>query len=95
MVKNLPAKEGDADVGLITGSGRSPVVGNGSPLLYSCQENSMDRGAGRATVQVAKSWTQPCKCAAGNDFQTYGLPYFSVPWRGTRHKHRWEELLTV
>ena len=86
MVRNLPAKEGDADVGLITGStgsGRSPVVGNSSPLLYSCQENSMDRGAGRATVQVAKSWTQPCTYAAGNDFQTYGLPYFSVSWRGT------------
>ena len=35
MVENLPAKEGDAgDIGLVTGSGRSPVVGNGSPLLY-------------------------------------------------------------
>ena len=35
MVENLPAKEGDAgDVGLVTGSGRSQVVGNGSPLLY-------------------------------------------------------------
>ena len=32
------------DPGLIPGSGRSPREGNGNPLLYSCQENSMDRG---------------------------------------------------
>ena len=38
-----------ADPGLILGSGRSPREGNGNPLQYSCQENSMDRGAWRAT----------------------------------------------
>ena len=32
-------------------SGRSPGEGNGSQLQYSCQENSMDRGAAWATVQ--------------------------------------------
>ena len=36
------------DLGLIPGSGRSPVEGN--PLQYSCQENPMDRGAWWATV---------------------------------------------
>ena len=51
MVKNLPAKaEGARDVGLIPGSGRSPVGGNGNPLEYSCLENPMDRGAWQATV---------------------------------------------
>ena len=30
--------------------GRSPGGGNGNPLQYSCLENSMDRGAWRATV---------------------------------------------
>ena len=46
MVKNLPAKAGDTgDVGLIPGSRVFPGEGNGSPLQYSCQENSMDRGA--------------------------------------------------
>ena len=57
VVKNLPANAGDTgDVGLITGSGRSPVVGNGNPLQYSCLGNSMDRRVGRATVHgVAKS----------------------------------------
>ena len=47
------------DLGLITGSGRSPGESNGNPLQYSCLENPMDRGAWRATVhRIAKSWTQ-------------------------------------
>ena len=57
VVKNLPANAGD--VGLISGLGRFPGVGNGNPLLYSCLENSMDRGAWRAEVHgVAKSRTR-------------------------------------
>ena len=57
MVKNPPAYAGDAeDVGSIPGSGRSLGEGNGSLLQYSCLENSMDRGAWRATVHgVSKS----------------------------------------
>ena len=44
------------DLGSIPGPGRSPGEGNGYPLQYSSLENSMDRGAGRATVRgVAKS----------------------------------------
>ena len=47
------------DPGSIPGLGRSPGEGNGNPLQYSCQENSMDRGTWCATVHVvAKSWTQ-------------------------------------
>ena len=46
VVKGPPDNAGDAgDVGLITGSGRSRGVGNGSSLQYSCLENSMVRGA--------------------------------------------------
>ena len=46
VVKNLLANAGDIkDVGLIPGLGRSPGEGNGTPLQYSCLENSMDRGA--------------------------------------------------
>ena len=50
-VKNPLANAGDArDMGLILGLGRSPEVGNDTPLQYSCLENSMDRGAWLATV---------------------------------------------
>ena len=38
------------DAGLIPGSGRSPGKGHGNPLQCSYLENSMDRGAWRATV---------------------------------------------
>ena len=39
------------DVGSIPGSGRLPGGGNGNPLQYSFLENSMDKGAWRATAQ--------------------------------------------
>ena len=39
------------DMDLIPGSGRSPGGGDGSPLQYSCLDNSMDRGAWWATVR--------------------------------------------
>ena len=46
------------DLGLIPTLGRSPGVGNGYPLQYSCLENLMDRGAWQATAhRVAKSQT--------------------------------------
>ena len=51
VVKNPPASAGNArDGGSIPGWGRAPGVGNGKPLQYSCLENSMVRGAWRATV---------------------------------------------
>ena len=60
MVKNPPADVGaSGDVGSIPRLGRSPRVGNGNPLQYSCLENSMDRGAWQGTVHgVEKSQTQ-------------------------------------
>ena len=57
------------DLGSMPGSGRSPGEGNGSPLQYPCLEDSMDRGAWRATVHgVAKSRTRPKQL-------TLSLPY--------------------
>ena len=38
------------DLGLIPGWGKSSGEGNGYPLLYSCLENSMDRGVWGAAV---------------------------------------------
>ena len=57
MEKNLPANAGDVrDAGLIPGSGRSLGRENGNPLLYSCLENAMDRGAWQAADHgIAKS----------------------------------------
>ena len=59
VVKNPPANSGDIkDVGLISGSGRAPAGGHGSPLQYSCLEDPRNRGAWRATVHgVAKNQT--------------------------------------
>ena len=64
------------DPGSILGSGRSPGEGHGNSLQYSCLENSVDRGAWRATVHgVAKSQdmteskhstAQHSKCPAKN-----------------------------
>ena len=58
-VKNPSASVVDGrDISLIPGSGRSPGVGNGNLLQYSCLGNPMDRGAWQATVHgVAESWT--------------------------------------
>ena len=52
MVKNLPAKAGNA--GSIPGSGRSPGEGNSNPLKYSCLRNPVDRGAWWAIVHGFK-----------------------------------------
>ena len=58
-LKNPPGIAGDAgDTGLTPGPGRSPGVGDGNPLRYSCLENSVDRGACWATVHgLAESQT--------------------------------------
>ena len=54
VVKNLPANAGDPrEVGLIPVLGRSPGIGNGNLLQYSCLGNPMDRGAWWATVHAA------------------------------------------
>ena len=57
VVKNQPANAEDTrDASSVPGSGRSPGVGNSTPLQYSCLESSMDRGAQQATVHgVGKS----------------------------------------
>ena len=46
----IPCNAGD--LGSILGLRRSPGEGKGSPLQYSCLENSKDRGAWRATCHL-------------------------------------------
>ena len=60
VVKNPPANARDTrDVGLIPGSARSSGIGKDNRHQYCCLENSMNRGAWRATVPgVTKSWTR-------------------------------------
>ena len=60
MVRNSSANAGGTGhASQITGLGRFLEVGIGNPLQYACLENSMDRGAWRATVHgVTKSQTQ-------------------------------------
>ena len=51
VAKNLPASvEDTGDLHSIPGSGSSPGGGKGNPLWYPCLDNSMGRGAWRATV---------------------------------------------
>ena len=52
-IQNLTCSTRDTCiVGSIPGLERSPGVGNGNPLQYSCLENSMDRGVQWAKVHV-------------------------------------------
>ena len=57
VVRNPPAGARHArDAGSLPGLGRSPGVGNGNLLQYSCLDKTMDRGAWWATVhEVTKS----------------------------------------
>ena len=60
MIKNLAANEGViGDNRSIPGSGRPPGGKNDNSCQYSCQENTMDREAWRATVRgITKNQTQ-------------------------------------
>ena len=79
VVRNPPASAGDAvDLGLIPGSGRSPGVGNGNPLQYSCWDNHMDRGSWWA--RVTKSWPRVGEHAHSH---THARQYVSPRISGT------------
>ena len=70
--KESACNAGDArDAGSIPESERSPGEGKGKPLQYSCLENSMDRGAWRATVhEFTKSgtWLSMHTCIFSGEF---------------------------
>ena len=60
VVKTTPTNAGEARLtGSIPGWGRSPAVGNGTPLQDSCLDNPVDGGAWRATFcEVTNSLTR-------------------------------------
>ena len=82
VVKNLPANAEDAkDAASIPGWERSPDIGNGNLLQYSCLENSLDRKAWQVIDHgVAKSQTQLSTHAHTNDIQALGA--HRVRWGG-------------
>ena len=68
------------NLGLITGSGRSPGEANGNPLQHSCLKNSMDRGAWWTTVHgVAKSRIQLSNSACMHIIDLSWFKLLSVP----------------
>ena len=67
------------DESWIPESGRSPGEGNGSPLQYSCLENSMDRGAWWAIVRgIAKSQTWPSNWARMSYMYIYKYSWHDI-----------------
>ena len=73
------------DMGLILGSRRSHGDGNGSPLQYSCLENSMDRGAWWATVHgVEESDTTKHTCLKVTNFPTHSTEYLDTHIRSQK-----------
>ena len=78
--KNPPANVGNTKhSGLIPGVERSPGVGNGNPLQYSCLGNSTGRGACLASAHgVAKSQTWLSNWAHTHINFTHGNVHISV-----------------
>ena len=83
--KESDCNAGDVgDVSLILGSGRSPGVGHGNSLQYSCLENPMDRGAWRAMVhEVTKSQTRL------KQLIMHRFTFTTIPWDRTLAHAQW------
>ena len=82
VVKNLPAKAGDAgDAGPSPGSGRPPGEENGNPLQYFSLGNSMDGGTWPATVRGV---TKESDTEGGNRQNRLCLESGTSSWAGLR-----------
>ena len=75
---------GDArDGGSIPGSGRSPGVGNGNPLQYSCLEDSMDRGTWRSIQFMNRKESDTTEATKQALDHTLGLLHGDRRWLGS------------
>ena len=71
MVKNLFASAEDTgDVGSISGSGRSPGVGSGTPLQYSC----LGKSHGQWSLVDSSPWGH--KASDMTEHSTETVPYY-------------------
>ena len=87
LVRNNRQCRRQRGCGLTAGSGRSPDVGNGKPLQYSCLENPMDRGPWWATVHmVTKSQTNEAKHSSVLLHHFYLPLYWSLGWENRHEK---------
>ena len=69
------------DRDLIPGLGRSPGVGNGNPLQFSCLGNPMDRGVWQAAAQgVTKSRTKLSIQMHGSSLTMRCMGSVAVAW---------------
>ena len=69
------------DAGLMHGLGRSPGVGNGNLLQYSCLENSMDRGAWQTTghgTSKSQTWLKDKKAHILSD---HNILKYLIIWK--------------
>ena len=84
------------DLGSIPGSRRSSGEETEFPLQYSCLENSMDRGAGRARVhEVARSRTRLSKDTrwhSGKQKTSAAMTPLSVQMLLSERISHWKEL---
>ena len=72
MVKHPPANAGDTgDLGLVSGLGISPDVGNGNQLQYSCLENSMDKEKPGRLQSIGSQ-------RVGHDWEQHSTEYSTV-----------------
>ena len=91
MVKNLPANAGDArDAASIPGLGRSPAIGNGNPVQYSCLENLMNRVVWWATYgpwgrKESDMTEHACTIVCDRVFDPVGFPGRFT--EGTHYNH--------
>ena len=90
------------DPGSIPGSRIFPEEGNGNPLQYSCLENSMGRGAWRATVHVVTKTEQLTNNFLELEMVTHSsiLPW-KFPWTEkpgglqSMGSHSWPQLSSI